>query len=74
MFNLGKLLFNILIIIIIPFMQFRKHVTPKTCAKKFTKYCDLNKDGEISVREWITCLGIDISSKFIFPEVFSINY
>ncbi|KAL3985936.1 Secreted protein acidic and rich in cysteine Ca binding region family protein [Acanthocheilonema viteae] len=39
----------------------RKHVTPKTCAKKFTKYCDLNKDGEISAREWITCLGIDIS-------------
>lgn len=53
-------------LIIIPFVQFRKHVTPKICAKKFTKYCDLNKDGEISNREWITCLGIDISSKLIF--------
>ncbi|VDM91953.1 unnamed protein product [Litomosoides sigmodontis] len=42
----------------------RKHVTPKICAKKFTKYCDLNKDGEISDREWITCLGIDISTSY----------
>ncbi|VIO98996.1 Thyroglobulin type-1 repeat family protein [Brugia malayi] len=42
----------------------RKHVTPKTCARKFTKYCDLNKDGEISAREWVTCLGIDISTSY----------
>lgn len=64
-----KLLSNKLIII---FIQFRKHVTPKTCARKFTKYCDLNKDGEISAREWVTCLGIDISSKFIISKLFSL--
>lgn len=49
---------------------FRKHVSPKMCARKFTKYCDLDKDGEISAREWVTCLGIDISSKFILQPFF----
>ncbi|EFO21294.1 hypothetical protein LOAG_07195 [Loa loa] len=42
------------------------------CAKKFTKYCDLNKDGEISAREWVTCLGIDISK--YAPYFISGNY
>ncbi|MCP9264454.1 hypothetical protein DINM_022544 [Dirofilaria immitis] len=46
------------------FLHRKKHVTPKTCAKKFTKYCDLNKNGEISAREWVTCLGIDISTSY----------
>uniref|UniRef100_A0A1I7VXH6 SPARC_Ca_bdg domain-containing protein n=1 Tax=Loa loa TaxID=7209 RepID=A0A1I7VXH6_LOALO len=50
----------------------RKHVTPKMCAKKFTKYCDLNKDGEISAREWVTCLEYApyfISGNYYFKTI-----
>ena len=41
----------------------KKIVRPKTCAKKFHKYCDLDDDRKIQRSEWSVCLGVDINSK-----------
>lgn len=38
-------------------------VQPKACARRFTKYCDLDADKKISRSEWSVCLGVDINSK-----------
>ncbi|KAK2193244.1 hypothetical protein NP493_16g05015 [Ridgeia piscesae] len=40
----------------------KKIVRPKTCAKKFHKYCDLDDDRKIQRSEWSVCLGVDINN------------
>uniref|UniRef100_A0A914S3R1 SPARC/Testican calcium-binding domain-containing protein n=1 Tax=Parascaris equorum TaxID=6256 RepID=A0A914S3R1_PAREQ len=41
----------------------RKLAESKACARRFSRYCDLDKNNAISTREWITCLGVDLTSK-----------
>ncbi|KAI1895225.1 hypothetical protein AGOR_G00104120 [Albula goreensis] len=42
-----------------PFKRYvKKKAKPKKCARKFTDYCDLNKDKAISVLELKGCLGV----------------
>ncbi|KTF74095.1 hypothetical protein cypCar_00028358, partial [Cyprinus carpio] len=41
-----------------PFKRYvKKKAKPKRCARKFTEYCDLNKDKTISLQELKGCLG-----------------
>ncbi|XP_041828125.1 SPARC-related modular calcium-binding protein 1 isoform X3 [Melanotaenia boesemani] len=43
-----------------PFKKFlKKKAKPKKCARKFTDYCDLNKDRAISLQELKGCLGVN---------------
>ncbi|KHN80898.1 Sparc-related modular calcium-binding protein 1 [Toxocara canis] len=42
----------------------RKLAQPKACARKFPRYCDLDKNKEISSREWTTCLGLDLTTSY----------
>lgn len=37
----------------------KKKARPKRCARKFTDYCDLNKDKSISLQELKGCLGVN---------------
>lgn len=42
-----------------PFKRYlKKKAKPKKCARKFTDYCDLNKDRAISLHELKGCLGV----------------
>ncbi|XP_028422221.1 SPARC-related modular calcium-binding protein 1 isoform X4 [Perca flavescens] len=42
-----------------PFKRYlKKKAKPKKCARKFTDYCDLNKDRSISLQELKGCLGV----------------
>ena len=41
----------------------KKLVRPKSCARDFVKYCDLDRDGKLERDEWSVCLGVDIHSK-----------
>ncbi|XP_061699769.1 SPARC-related modular calcium-binding protein 1 isoform X7 [Syngnathoides biaculeatus] len=42
-----------------PFKRYlKKKAKPKKCARKFTDYCDLNKDKAISLHELKGCLGV----------------
>ncbi|XP_078133188.1 SPARC-related modular calcium-binding protein 1 isoform X3 [Sander vitreus] len=42
-----------------PFKRYlKKKAKPKKCARKFTDYCDLNKDRGISLQELKGCLGV----------------
>ncbi|XP_018582811.1 SPARC-related modular calcium-binding protein 1 isoform X1 [Scleropages formosus] len=42
-----------------PFKRYvKKKAKPKKCARKFTDYCDLNKDKAISLLELKGCLGV----------------
>ncbi|XP_054469766.1 SPARC-related modular calcium-binding protein 1 isoform X3 [Anoplopoma fimbria] len=42
-----------------PFKKYlKKKAKPKKCARKFTDYCDLNKDRSISLQELKGCLGV----------------
>uniref|UniRef100_A0A3Q2WQH0 SPARC related modular calcium binding 1 n=1 Tax=Haplochromis burtoni TaxID=8153 RepID=A0A3Q2WQH0_HAPBU len=42
-----------------PFKKYlKKKAKPKKCARKFTDYCDLNKDKAISLQELKGCLGV----------------
>ncbi|BES98093.1 Secreted protein acidic and rich in cysteine Ca Hypothetical protein region [Nesidiocoris tenuis] len=34
----------------------RKFVKPKGCARSFTRFCDANKDTELTLDEWTSCL------------------
>ncbi|XP_042630350.1 SPARC-related modular calcium-binding protein 1-like isoform X7 [Cyprinus carpio] len=46
-----------------PFKRYvKKKAKPKRCARKFTEYCDLNKDKTISLQELKGCLGSTTSS------------
>ncbi|XP_063040022.1 SPARC-related modular calcium-binding protein 1 [Engraulis encrasicolus] len=43
-----------------PFKRYvKKKAKPKRCARKFTDYCDLNKDKAISLAELKGCLGVN---------------
>lgn len=43
-----------------PFKRYvRKKAKPKQCARKFTDYCDLNKDKTITLQELKGCLGVN---------------
>ncbi|XP_058254641.1 SPARC-related modular calcium-binding protein 1 isoform X5 [Hemibagrus wyckioides] len=43
-----------------PFKRFlKKKAKPRKCARKFTDYCDLNKDKAISLQELKGCLGVN---------------
>ncbi|KAM8833020.1 SPARC-related modular calcium-binding protein 1 isoform 1-T1 [Synchiropus picturatus] len=43
-----------------PFKRYlKKKAKPKKCARKFTDYCDLNKDKAISLQELKGCLGVN---------------
>ncbi|XP_062863154.1 SPARC-related modular calcium-binding protein 1 isoform X3 [Trichomycterus rosablanca] len=43
-----------------PFKRYvKKKAKPKRCARKFTDYCDLNKDKSISLQELKGCLGVN---------------
>lgn len=47
-----------------PFKRYlKKKAKPKKCARKFTDYCDLNKDRAISLQELKGCLGISKEGK-----------
>ncbi|KAM4724149.1 SPARC-related modular calcium-binding protein 1 isoform 2-T2 [Anableps anableps] len=42
-----------------PFKRYlKKKAKPKKCARKFTDYCDLNKDKAITLQELKGCLGV----------------
>ncbi|XP_029454646.1 SPARC-related modular calcium-binding protein 1 isoform X2 [Rhinatrema bivittatum] len=42
-----------------PFKRYvKKKAKPKKCARRFTEYCDLNKDKSISLQELKGCLGV----------------
>ncbi|XP_019624556.1 PREDICTED: SPARC-related modular calcium-binding protein 1-like isoform X4 [Branchiostoma belcheri] len=36
----------------------KKAVRPRTCARTFTKYCDMDKSKKVSKKEWSVCLGV----------------
>lgn len=47
-----------------PFKRFlKKKAKPRKCARKFTDYCDLNKDKAISLQELKGCLGVNKEGK-----------
>jgi len=47
-----------------PFKRYlKKKAKPKKCARKFTDYCDLNKDKGISLQELKGCLGVSKEGK-----------
>lgn len=47
-----------------PFKRYlKKKAKPKKCARKFTDYCDLNKDRAISLQELKGCLGVSKEGK-----------
>lgn len=47
-----------------PFKRYlKKKAKPKKCARKFTDYCDLNKDRAISLHELKGCLGVSKEGK-----------
>lgn len=47
-----------------PFKRYlKKKGKPKKCARKFTDYCDLNKDRAISLQELKGCLGVSKEGK-----------
>uniref|UniRef100_A0A914VLV2 SPARC-related modular calcium-binding protein 1 n=1 Tax=Plectus sambesii TaxID=2011161 RepID=A0A914VLV2_9BILA len=41
----------------------KKLIQPLACARRFNKYCDLDKNQKIDRREWVTCLSVDINSE-----------
>lgn len=50
-----------------PFKRYlKKKAKPKKCARKFTDYCDLNKDRAISLQELKGCLGVSKEGKRIY--------
>uniref|UniRef100_A0A3Q0SKB8 SPARC related modular calcium binding 1 n=1 Tax=Amphilophus citrinellus TaxID=61819 RepID=A0A3Q0SKB8_AMPCI len=47
-----------------PFKKYlKKKAKPKKCARRFTDYCDLNKDRAISLQELKGCLGVTKEGK-----------
>ncbi|XP_076264781.1 SPARC related modular calcium binding-like protein magu isoform X2 [Rhynchophorus ferrugineus] len=51
---------------------FKEYVSPiktlRKCGKKLPKYCDSNKDREISRTEWLDCLNIQEQQASAFPS------
>ncbi|XP_066254399.1 SPARC-related modular calcium-binding protein 2-like isoform X1 [Euwallacea similis] len=52
--------------------SFKDMVAPikglKKCGKKLPRYCDSNKDREISMTEWLDCLNVKASSKLLSKD------
>ncbi|XP_006814758.1 SPARC-related modular calcium-binding protein 1-like isoform X1 [Saccoglossus kowalevskii] len=46
----------------------KKIVEPRTCARNFAKYCDLDQDGSITNGEWAVCLGVDNKGVITEPQ------
>lgn len=42
----------------------KKFIKPRSCAKRFLKFCDPDKSKEIERREWSTCLGVELNSEY----------
>ncbi|XP_060563291.1 SPARC-related modular calcium-binding protein 1-like isoform X2 [Ruditapes philippinarum] len=42
----------------------KKFIKPRSCAKRFLKFCDKDKDKLIKRQEWSICLGVDINISF----------
>lgn len=40
----------------------KKFIKPRSCAKRFLKFCDPDKNKVIERREWSLCLGVDINN------------
>ncbi|XP_045178516.2 SPARC-related modular calcium-binding protein 1-like isoform X10 [Mercenaria mercenaria] len=40
----------------------KKFIKPRSCAKRFLKFCDQDKDTLIRRQEWSLCLGVDINN------------
>ena len=38
-------------------------VEPRSCARNFDHYCDMNQSGMVTQKEWSVCLGVDVNSK-----------
>ncbi|ESO86761.1 hypothetical protein LOTGIDRAFT_128394, partial [Lottia gigantea] len=49
----------------------RKLIKPRSCAKRFLKYCDSDGNKRIEKKEWTLCLGVDL--KFSFQLFVSLN-
>lgn len=41
----------------------KKFIKPRSCAKRFLKFCDPDKNKLIERREWSRCLGVDLNSE-----------
>jgi len=41
----------------------KKFIKPRSCAKRFLKFCDPDKNKLIERQEWSLCLGVDINSE-----------
>lgn len=51
-----------------PFKRYvKKKAKPKKCARRFTDYCDLNKDKVISLPELKGCLGVSKEGECSLP-------
>lgn len=49
-----------------PFKRYvKKKAKPKKCARRFSDYCDLNKDKVISLSELKGCLGVSKEGKYL---------
>nr|XP_008535467.1 PREDICTED: SPARC-related modular calcium-binding protein 1-like [Equus przewalskii] len=49
-----------------PFKRYvKKKAKPKKCARRFTDYCDLNKDKVISLPELKGCLGVSKEGRLV---------
>lgn len=46
----------------------KRMVKPRSCAKSFVKFCDLDQDKRIRKNEWSLCLGVDLNSKYTDSE------
>ncbi|KAM6335842.1 SPARC-related modular calcium-binding protein 1 [Podargus strigoides] len=61
-----------------PFKRYvKKKAKPKKCARRFTDYCDLNKDKSISLQELKGCLGVSkegVPEQPIHPPSFSYSF
>ncbi|XP_052766737.1 SPARC-related modular calcium-binding protein 1-like isoform X9 [Mya arenaria] len=42
----------------------KKFIKPRSCAKRFLKFCDPDKNKLIERQEWSICLGVDINISF----------
>lgn len=42
----------------------KKFIKPRSCAKRFLKFCDPDNDKLIRRQEWSLCLGVDINSEY----------
>ncbi|XP_050406400.1 SPARC-related modular calcium-binding protein 2 isoform X4 [Patella vulgata] len=49
----------------------RKLIKPRSCAKRFLKYCDSSGNKKIEKSEWTLCLGVEF--KFSFQLFVSLN-